>query len=129
VHRQKFRNFFGDVNQILIIVAHGRSWPKWPNQKGHVMTSNFLTEARSLGDTGMKMGNAGAVPSPRVISPLMLSDQLMTLAQDADRAGLRPVAGDLLRLALRICESRPTLRRPTRQPTRRRLAAPIGGSA
>ncbi len=88
------------------------------------MTINFAIEASNDEKAG---------PSRRVVSPLMLSDQLMTLAQDADQAGLRPVAGDLLRLALRICENRTTRRRPARRSARRsigaRLAAPIGGAA
>ncbi len=87
------------------------------------MTINFAIESRH---------DENNLPSRRVVSPLMLSDQLMTLAQDADQAGLRPVAGDLLRLALRICENRPT-RRPARRSMRRSigacLATPMGGAA
>jgi hypothetical protein len=40
-------------------------------------------------------------------SPLMLSDHLLTLAEEAARAGLKRPAGDLLRLALRVLETAP----------------------
>ncbi len=45
--------------------------------------------------------------SPATISPLMLADRLLTLAQDADRAGLPKSAERLLRLAYAICGERP----------------------
>ena len=35
----------------------------------------------------------------RALSPLMLSDQLIALAEDADRVGLRPAAVRLVQLA------------------------------
>lgn len=38
-----------------------------------------------------------------VMSPLILTDRLISLAQDADRAGLPVVASRLVRLALRSC--------------------------
>ncbi len=41
------------------------------------------------------------------MSPLMLSHQLLALAEDADRAGLRRSASDLVELALRVCSDRP----------------------
>ena len=43
-------------------------------------------------------------------SPLLLSDRLLTLAEDADRAGFRSAAERLLTLASKVLE----------QPTRRR---------
>ena len=48
-----------------------------------------------------------ASPSPVPFSPLMLADRLITLAEDADRAGLRRTAGHLVRLAERACTERP----------------------
>lgn len=44
---------------------------------------------------------------PTQISPLVLADRLIALAEDADRAGLRRAAGRLIRLAERVCEERP----------------------
>jgi len=41
------------------------------------------------------------------ISPLVLADRLIALAEDADRAGLRKAAGHIIRLAERVCEERP----------------------
>ena len=41
------------------------------------------------------------------ISPLVLADRLIALAQDADRAGMRKSASRLVRLAERVCEERP----------------------
>jgi hypothetical protein len=38
------------------------------------------------------------------ISPLVLSDRLLTLAQDADRAGLRAAADKLVHLAHAVCD-------------------------
>ncbi|MDE2334757.1 MAG: hypothetical protein KGK10_09495 [Rhodospirillales bacterium] len=40
-------------------------------------------------------------------SPLMLSDHLLTLAEEAARAGLKRPAGTLVRLALRVLETSP----------------------
>ena len=37
-------------------------------------------------------------------SPLMLSDRLLTLAEDADRAGLRTAAESLLSLASKVLD-------------------------
>lgn len=41
---------------------------------------------------------------PTAFSPLMLSDRLLTLAQDADRAGYRLAAENLLFLAEEVLE-------------------------
>ncbi len=41
------------------------------------------------------------------ISPLMLADRLLTLAGDADRAGLRRPAECLLRLAYAVYDEKP----------------------
>lgn len=40
-------------------------------------------------------------------SPLMLSDHLLTLAEEAARAGLKRPAGTLLRLALQVLDQAP----------------------
>lgn len=42
-------------------------------------------------------------------SPLLLSDRLLTLAEDADKAGFRTAAESLLHLASKVLD------RPTRQ--------------
>lgn len=47
-----------------------------------------------------------AEPAFRV-SPLVLSDRLLTLAQDADRAGLRAAADKLVFLAHAVCDTPP----------------------
>ena len=44
------------------------------------------------------------------MSPLMLSHELLALAEEADRAGLRRSASDLVELALRVCSDRPRAR-------------------
>jgi hypothetical protein len=41
------------------------------------------------------------------ISPLMLADRLLSLAQDADKAGLQKPAERLLRLAFAVCGEKP----------------------
>ena len=41
------------------------------------------------------------------VSPLMLSDQLLTMAQAAERAGMRRQARSLVRLALNVCDAAP----------------------
>lgn len=46
-------------------------------------------------------------PAP-AISPLMLTDQLLTMAQAADRAGMRRQARSLVRLALDVCDTGPS---------------------
>lgn len=38
-----------------------------------------------------------------IVSPLILTDRLISLAQDAERAGLPVIASRLVRLALRSC--------------------------
>jgi hypothetical protein len=50
---------------------------------------------------------ANDTPPPARPSPLMLSDHLLTLAEEAARAGLKRPAGTLLRLALRVLEDAP----------------------
>lgn len=42
------------------------------------------------------------------ISPLVLADRLLSLAQEADRAGLRSAAERLLRLAMTLWGEKPT---------------------
>ncbi len=42
-----------------------------------------------------------------VISPLMLADRLLTLARDADLAGMPTSAQRLLRLAYKVYSERP----------------------
>ncbi len=46
-------------------------------------------------------------PIPGHVSPLVLADRLLALAQDADRAGMRRPARQLLRLACAICGEAP----------------------
>jgi hypothetical protein len=49
-----------------------------------------------------------AVLEPQMsVSPLMLADQLLTLAQNADRAGLRRPAQRLLKLAYAVYGEKP----------------------
>ena len=45
-----------------------------------------------------------------VVSPLMLSHQLLSLAEEAHRAGLPASATRLLRLAHTVCNDRPGAR-------------------
>ena len=42
----------------------------------------------------------------RCVSPLVLADRLITLAQDADRAGYRNTASDLVSLAGIVLDGR-----------------------
>ncbi len=42
------------------------------------------------------------------VSPLMLADQLLTLAQDAERSGLHRPAARLLMLAYDVYDEKPT---------------------
>ena len=81
----------------------------------------LLTQTRASADFGAIARSF----SPDAFSPLMLSDQLLTLAQYADRAGLRPFADDLLNLALLACDHRPSGRQIPQRRTRAkvRLAA------
>jgi len=44
---------------------------------------------------------------PVTISPLLLADRLLGLAQDADQAGLRRPAADLMRLAFAMYDEKP----------------------
>jgi hypothetical protein len=44
---------------------------------------------------------------PHIVSPLTLSHTLLSLAEDADRAGLSRSAARLLRLAHTVCAERP----------------------
>lgn len=52
----------------------------------------------------------GELPNTIQVSPLILSDTLLTLAQRADRAGYRSAARRLLRLALSVLNERPVPR-------------------
>jgi hypothetical protein len=46
-------------------------------------------------------------PAADKVSPLVLADRLLSLAQDADRAGFTGSAARLLRLAYAVCNERP----------------------
>jgi hypothetical protein len=48
---------------------------------------------------------AAATPAP--VSPLVLADRLLTLAQDADRAGFAKPAERMLRLAYSVWNEKP----------------------
>jgi len=49
-----------------------------------------------------------AAPTPAFrVSPLVLADRLLSLAEDADRAGLRRPAARLLRLAYEVYDEKP----------------------
>jgi hypothetical protein len=50
---------------------------------------------------------AGFLSAPETVSPLMLSDKLLSMAQEAERAGYPRPAEQLLRLAYAICNQRP----------------------
>ncbi|HEY1934125.1 MAG TPA: hypothetical protein VGG99_19115 [Acetobacteraceae bacterium] len=55
----------------------------------------------------MMIALSTAASSIAAVSPLMLSDRLLTLAQDADRAGFRGAAEHLLGLASDVLEPAP----------------------
>ncbi len=55
----------------------------------------------------MDMVSNNTRPGPTV-SPLTLSHALLTLAEDADRAGMARSASRLLRLAQFVCAERPS---------------------
>jgi hypothetical protein len=46
-------------------------------------------------------------PSATTVSPLMLADRLLSLAQEAERSGLHRPAQRLLRLAYAVCNEKP----------------------
>jgi hypothetical protein len=50
---------------------------------------------------------AGYFPGAGLVSPLVLADRLLTLAQDADRAGFTRPAARLLKLAYAVCNEKP----------------------
>jgi hypothetical protein len=49
------------------------------------------------------------LPSPPSFSPLVLIDRLITLAEQADRAGMDQAAGHLVRLAFAVGDDGPVL--------------------
>ncbi len=53
------------------------------------------------------MRTLGTSDTPPATSPLVLADRLISLAQDADRAGYAGAAGRLVRLACKMLEERP----------------------
>jgi hypothetical protein len=56
---------------------------------------------------GMMAGGDMQCASVDMVSPLMLADRLLTLAQDADRAGFSGPAERLLKLAYVMCNEKP----------------------
>ena len=56
--------------------------------------------------TALHTGTEAALP-PVCVSPLMLADRLLSLAQDADRAGMAKPAQRLLKLAYAVCNEKP----------------------
>jgi len=72
-----------------------------------------LVKTRRQKDRAMLMNQPSIPPAPAGfpingagpnLSPLMLSDRLIGLAQDADRAGLRVTASELVRLACEVLD-------------------------
>jgi hypothetical protein len=61
----------------------------------------------------MQIGSDIIVPTRP--SPLMLSDRLITLAQDADRAGHASIADRLVRLAHAVFDTPTPPKRPPRR--------------
>jgi hypothetical protein len=49
----------------------------------------------------------GYFPGVTQVSPLVLADRLLSLAQDADRAGFTRPAERLLRMAYAVCNEKP----------------------
>jgi hypothetical protein len=49
----------------------------------------------------------GYFPGAIQVSPLVLADRLLSLAQDADRAGFTRPAARLLRMAYAVCNEKP----------------------
>lgn len=49
------------------------------------------------------------MPAAATVSPLMLADRLITLAQDADRAGYVAAASRLIGLAYAVFDEKPQL--------------------
>ena len=54
----------------------------------------------------MTIAVQGTRPDPQP-SPLMLADRLLTLARDAERAGLPTAATRLVKLAYAVCDQKP----------------------
>jgi hypothetical protein len=56
----------------------------------------------------MSTTSLAAILPQTSVSPLMLADQLLTLAKDAERSGLHRPAERLLKLAFAIYEEKPS---------------------
>ena len=54
--------------------------------------------------------NSGSIARTAAVSPLLLSHQLLSLAEDAHRAGMPASANRLLRLAHSVCSDKPSRR-------------------
>jgi hypothetical protein len=74
------------------------------------LSENGFLGAEKTMSTTLQTRNApslGYFPGAETVSPLVLADKLLSLAQDADRAGYARPAERLLRLAYAICNERP----------------------
>jgi hypothetical protein len=56
----------------------------------------------------MSASNLAVLTPHTSVSPLMLADQLLTLAQDAERSGLHRPAAQLLKLAYAVYGEKPS---------------------
>jgi hypothetical protein len=72
-------------------------------------TGSHLSEEPKEDRTMSRMTHIGSPHEP-VFSPLLLSDRLLTLAEDADKAGYRTAAESLLFLASKVLDQ-PSLQR------------------
>jgi hypothetical protein len=70
------------------------------------------TVNRAAGESTMSYSSHIEAASQAPFSPLVLSDRLLTLAQDADQAGYRGTAEHLLNLASKVLD-KPTRTRRT----------------
>ena len=53
------------------------------------------------------MLSSSEIPHTMTVSPLMLADRILSLAEDAERAGLHRPAERLLRLAYAVYDEKP----------------------
>jgi hypothetical protein len=57
--------------------------------------------------TAVSLESAAYIPGNPHVSPLVLADRLLTLAQDADRAGFSRPAAKLLKFAYAVLNEKP----------------------
>ncbi len=112
-----------DVNRIATCSGISLAWAEMDVQRGSrrtviavllcllnapaIFSSHSPPTRKRVNSVENPMNMSPVTTGARPVSPLMLADRLLSLAEDAERAGLHRPAERLLWLAYAVCDEKP----------------------